>query len=463
MVRVFGHYIPRAMIWLAGLEMALLVSALFLGVWLRFSLAGDAAALAEVRPLGYKAILYAAVMMAAMMTMGLYNRQFRDTRLQAMLRIGASLALGLAIMSVLFYLFPALTIGRGALALVLLLSAALLVASRFMFEHVGNVEGFKRRILVLGTGRRAAVIDRVMRRQADRRGMTIVGYLQLGEELPIVQGEIIGHDRPLPELVEALRVHELVVAVDDRRRNFPMREIVECRLVGVDVVEITSFIERQSGRILLETLYPGWLIYADGFYHGGIRAIWKRLFDITASLGLLAVAWPLMVLAAISVKADSPGPILYRQVRVGEGGRVFRVLKFRSMTTDAERGGAQWAQKNDSRVTRLGGFMRAYRIDELPQLFNVLRGDMSFVGPRPERPEFVSELSGKILYYGERHRVKPGITGWAQINYPYGASERDAEEKLTYDLYYVKNYTMFLDLVILLQTAQAVLWKKGGR
>lgn len=461
MVRVFGHYIPRALVVLVGLELALLAATFYLGVWLRFM--GDPDGLAEVAPLQGKAILYALVVMGCMMTMGLYNRHFRDSTLQVVLRLGGSLVMGLVIMVVLFYMFPGLVIGRGAFALVLLFSGGLLVVSRLLFQHIGTVDGLKRRILVLGTGQRASVIDRVMRRQADRRGMSVVGYLQLGEDLPQVKGRVIAHSEPLPELVRRHRIQEIVVAVDDRRRNFPLREIVECRLIGIDVVDIISFVERQCGRILLENLYPGWLIYSEGFYHGGMRAVWKRLFDLVVSLTMVAVTWPLMLLAAISVIVDSRGPILYRQVRVGENGRAFRVLKFRSMTVDAEKDGAQWAQKNDARVTRFGGFMRQYRIDELPQLFNVLKGEMSFVGPRPERPEFVEELSGKILYYAERHRVKPGITGWAQINYPYGASQRDAEEKLSYDLYYVKNYSIFLDLVILLQTAQAVLWKKGGR
>jgi sugar transferase (PEP-CTERM system associated) len=446
---------------LVGLELALLAATFYLGVWLRFI--GDPTGLAEVEPLQGKAILYALVVMTCMMTMGLYARHSRDGISQVVLRLVISLLLGSVGMVILFYMLPGLAIGRGAFALVLLFSGVALIGSRLLFQHIGTVDGLKRRILVLGTGQKASVIDRLMRRKADRRGMTIVGYVQLSEDPPQVKGQILPHSEPLPDIVRRLRIQEIVVAVDDRRRNFPVREIVECRLLGIDVIDIISFIERQCGRILIEHLNPGWLIYSEGFYLGGMRAAWKRVFDVVVSLTMLAIFWPLMILAAIAVAVDSPGPILYRQVRVGEHGREFKVLKFRSMTVDAEKTGAQWAQKNDSRVTRFGGFMRKYRIDELPQLFNVLKGEMSFVGPRPERPEFVGELSAKILYYAERHRVKPGITGWAQINYPYGASEKDAEEKLSYDLYYVKNYTLFLDLVILMQTAQAVLWKKGGR
>lgn len=466
MVRVFGHFVPRGLLVLIGLEFVLLVSTYHLGVHLRFAFWSDPDGdLAAIQPLQGKAMVFALVMMSAMMTMGLYSRHFRDTASQMVMRILASLALGLVGMVLLFYLMPTvLGIGRAPLAIVMVLTSVFLVALRLLFVHVVSLDGLKRRILVLGTGRQAAAIDRVMRRKSDRRGISIVGYIHLSNEQPLVGGRIIEHSESLLELARRYRVQEIVVAVDNRRENFPIKEIVECRLIGIDVLDILSFIERQCGKILLENLTPSWLIFSEGFQYGMLRAVGKRIFDVTASLALLAVAWPVMLGAAVMVKLyGGRGPVLYRQERVGEHGEPFKVLKFRSMTVDAEKDGAQWAQKNDARVTRVGGFMRKYRVDELPQLFNVLRGEMSFVGPRPERPEFVRDLSSKILYYAERHRVKPGITGWAQICYPYGASEREAAEKLSYDLYYVKNYSLFLDLVILLQTAQAVLWKRGGR
>jgi sugar transferase (PEP-CTERM system associated) len=216
---------------------------------------------------------------------------------------------------------------------------------------------------------------------------------------------------------------------------------------------------------MLDLLQPSWLIFSDGFRYGWLRVITKRMFDIGASGALLFFAWPVMVLAALAIVIESGGrgPIFYRQVRVGENWRLFQLIKFRSRRVDAESNGPQWATKNDSRVTRVGAFMRKTRIDELPQLFNVLKGDMSFVGPRPERPMFVEQLSQNIPFYSERHRVKPGVTGWAQICYPYGASEEDAQQKLQYDLYYVKNYSLFLDLLILLQTAEVILWGRGAR
>lgn len=467
MVRVFGHYVPRALMVLATLELLALILSFYGGVYLRFGVGGDDdTSLRDVEPLFNKAVLYALAILGAMTTMGLYSRHFRDTTSEIMMRVLVSFAMGLLALVLLFYLFPGLFIGRGALALVLLLSTLAIIGIRLIFQHIATIDTLKKRILVLGAGNRAGVIDRVMRRKSDRRGISIVGYISLSDDQPQVGGKIIEHTEPLQEIVRRYRVQELIVAVDDRRRNFPIKEIVDCRLIGVEVSDLLSFIERQCSKVLLDGLNPSWLIFSEGFHHGMLRAVWKRIFDVSTSLLLLAVAWPVMLLVvfAILIEGRGRGPILYRQERVGEHGATFQVLKFRSMTVDAEKSGSpQWAQKNDARITRVGGILRKYRIDELPQLFNVLRGDMSFVGPRPERPEFVRVLSENILYYAERHRVKPGITGWAQICYPYGASEQDAKEKLQYDLYYVKNYSIFLDLVILLQTAQAVFLKKGAR
>ena len=258
-------------------------------------------------------------------------------------------------------------------------------------------------------------------------------------------------------------IDEIVVALDDRRRNFPVHTLIEARLGGIEIIELVDFLERETGKVRLDVLNPSWIIFADGFRRNAWRRISGRTFDVVVSLLLLAVAWPVMLLAVLAIKLEEgPGaPVLYRQVRVGLEGRRFNVLKFRSMRVDAERGQAQWAAKEDPRVTRVGNFMRRTRVDELPQLLNVLVGDMSFVGPRPERPEFVEGLEQRIPYYRERHAVKPGITGWAQLCYPYGSSEEDAAEKLQFDLYYVKNHTLLFDLVIMLQTAEVVLWGKG--
>ena len=233
----------------------------------------------------------------------------------------------------------------------------------------------------------------------------------------------------------------------------------------MDVIDLLGFYEREVGKIKLDVLNPSWLIFSDGFNQSHWFNFEKRVFDVLVSMVLLFLVWPAMLLVALAIKLEEGprAPLIYRQVRVGQHWKLFNVYKFRSMRVDAEKNGAQWAQKNDSRVTRVGEFIRKVRLDELPQIFNVLKGDMSFVGPRPERPEFVTNLTEEIPYYAERHRVKPGITGWAQVCYPYGASQKDSLEKLQYDLYYIKNYTLFLDFVVILQTAHEVLWGKSGR
>jgi sugar transferase (PEP-CTERM system associated) len=261
-------------------------------------------------------------------------------------------------------------------------------------------------------------------------------------------------------------VDEIVVAMDDRRQGFPLHDFIECRLAGIQLLELPSFLERETGKVHLEILNPSWIIFGDGFRISQLQSALERVFDIVVSSLLLVLALPAMALAVVAIWLEDglKAPILYRQKRVGQHSKPFDVIKFRSMRVDAERPGvAQWAVANDPRVTRTGAFMRKTRLDELPQLWNVLSGDMSFVGPRPERPEFVATLQERIPYYRERHAVKPGITGWAQLCYPYGSSEKDALEKLQYDLYYVKNRSLLLDLAILLQTVEVVLWGKGAR
>jgi sugar transferase (PEP-CTERM system associated) len=244
----------------------------------------------------------------------------------------------------------------------------------------------------------------------------------------------------------------------------PIQELLKCKLQGIRVLELSSFFERENGHLQLDSMNASWMILSDGFHQGMLRDTVKRLFDLLVSSAMLVVCLPVMALTALLIKLESPGPVLYRQERVGQGCRSFTILKFRSMCVDAEKDGTpRWARQNDSRVTLTGRFIRRTRIDELPQIFNVFFGDMSFVGPRPERPYFVQDLTQKIPYYGVRHTVKPGITGWAQVRYPYGASEEDAMHKLQYDLYYVKNHSLFLDLMILFQTAQVVLWGRGVR
>jgi len=327
----------------------------------------------------------------------------------------------------------------------------------------------KLRVLVLGAGVKAGSIRRRLRRKVDRRGFRVIGFLPLDSDSVVDVDESVLTSLGGQSLLEFCTNHgidEIVVAADERRGGLPLEALLDCKLYGIDVIDLLGFFEREQGKLPLDIMRPDWLIYSDGFDNGALRDVSKRLFDILASLFILAITWPFMLLAILAIKIEDglKAPVFYGQIRVGHLGLPFEVLKFRSMSVNAEKDGvAQWATKNDSRVTKAGHFMRQTRIDELPQILNVLRGDMSFVGPRPERPHFVSELSETIPYYQERHAVKPGITGWAQVCYPYGASHDDSVQKQEYDLFYIKNHTIFLDMLILCQTAEVVLFGKGAR
>jgi sugar transferase (PEP-CTERM system associated) len=324
----------------------------------------------------------------------------------------------------------------------------------------------KRRILVYGSGNNAARIL-ALRRRNDQRGFKVVGFIaSASEDRMIPEDKLLSRDVPMVTTAADLEIDEIVMAMDDRRQQFPLKDLLDCRLAGIEVIELASFLERETGKVYLDILIPSWMIFGAGFRRDVLRRYTEAAFDLAASFALLLIALPVMAITVLAIKMEEgiSAPVLYGQPRVGYGGRVFRVLKFRSMRVDAEKDGrARWATANDDRVTRVGRFIRKVRIDELPQLFNVLAGRMSFVGPRPERPEFVKELNEKIPYYDVRHAVKPGITGWAQLCYPYGASEQDATEKLQYDLYYVKNHSLVFDILILLQTVEVILFGKGAR
>ncbi|HHM04758.1 MAG TPA: TIGR03013 family PEP-CTERM/XrtA system glycosyltransferase [Gammaproteobacteria bacterium] len=465
MIKLFGHFVPRSFFVLGLVEFCILLGAVYVGVWIRFQ--QFPAAWDDVASLWPQAVVFALGFQLTMVGMGLYQRNLREGLGGMALRITLSGIVAVAVLSLLFFVFPDLLLGRGVFGAAFVAGLVGVVITRLVFFHVIDQETLKRRVLVLGAGRRAAHISERLRRRSDWRDCRLVGYVHIpGEHDEVAPELVIRRDTTLVELAQALKVDEIVVAVQDRRKGFPLHEILDCRMAGIDVVDILTFFERQTGRVMLDLMQPSWLIFSDGFRYGALRVVTKRAFDVGISLLLLAVVWPLMLLAAAAILIESKGkgPVFYGQVRVGENWRLFQVLKFRSMQVDAEADGkARFASKRDPRITRVGGFMRRTRIDELPQLFNVLKGDMSFVGPRPERPVFVEKLAAGIPFYAERHRVKPGITGWAQICFPYADSEEGTAQKLQYDLYYVKNYSLFLDLLILLHTAEVVLWGRGAR
>lgn len=417
-------------------------------------------------PLALRATIVAVVAIVSLIAMGLYQFHQRLSFGEAIVRIMAALVSSCLALAVIFYAFPSVMVPRELAGIAVGYAFILLLIVRYVFVRTVDENIFRRRTLIYGAGKRAASIFD-LRRRADRRGFQIVGRVAAPGDKIVGDMDLIKIDgEAINDLAARLGADEIVVAMDNRRGNFPMRDLLDAKLNGIDVIDLVEFLERESGKIRVDLVYPGWLIFSHGFGKTRGRRVIKRIVDIVVSGTLSLLAGPLMLLIVLAIKHEdgARAPVLYRQRRVGQGGRPFAVLKFRSMVVDAESDGeVVWAAEDDSRNTRVGNILRKFRLDELPQLVNVLRGQMSIVGPRPERPEFVKNLQKKIHYYSERHTVKPGITGWAQINYSYGASDEDAIEKLQYDLYYIKNHTVMLDLLIILQTVEVVLWSKGAR
>ena len=410
-------------------------------------------------------LLVAAFMTLSMAAFGLYQPHIRLSRAELAIRMLIAFAFGGVGLLVLYYVFPSMYLGRGLMAITVPLGFAVVYMVRLAARWMGGGEAYKRRVLVYGAGRNADLINRRMRRRSDRQSFAVVGFVPVpGQDVVVAPGLLVDAGGDLPALVQRLGVQEIVVAPDERRGGLPMEAILACAQRGVSVVNLPMFFEREAGMIKLEVVDPSSLVFSGGFDHSFVRRLSKRAFDLGAALLLLAVGWPAMLLVALAVRMEGGGPVLYRQVRVGESNRCFELVKFRSMRTDAEKDGvAQWASQQDARTTRVGRFIRKTRLDELPQLFNVLAGDMSFVGPRPERPQFVDQFNSEIRYYSVRHSVKPGLTGWAQLRYPYGASAADAQEKLKFDLFYVKNHGLLFDFIILVQTVEVVLFGRGAR
>jgi sugar transferase (PEP-CTERM system associated) len=465
-LRLFGQFVHAPIATLAAVEAAAFVGTLYLAYRIRFGTWYPPAPESARDVLWPCAAVFSGAVVVSLLAFGLYSSRQRARMAGLFVRLIAATAAAAVVTAAAFYLVPSLGIGRGVLGLAALLALGTTLVSRGLFARIANESFFKRRVLVYGVGQRTIAMS-LLRRRADRRGFEIVGFLQPGGEDVCVPAErVLGSEAELLDLCDRYEVHEIVMAMEDRRRGFPLRELLECRIAGIEVTELLTFLERETGRVRIDVLNPSWMIFGEGFRRDPLRLLSARSLDLLASLLTVMVALPVMVLTALAIKLEDGwrAPVFYRQARVGLAGHSFDVLKFRSMRMDAERDGqAQWAQKADSRVTRVGAVIRKLRIDELPQILNVLRGHMSFVGPRPERPQFANELAETIPYYMLRHCVKPGITGWAQLCYPYGSSEEDAFEKLQYDLYYIKNNSLLFDLAILVQTAEVVFMGKGAR
>lgn len=462
MIRLFKHYIPHAVVLLWLLDLVLLVAAGEAAWRLRAEQIGMTPGQIEDRLWPHAG--FTAMMLAAMISVGVYGPDALRSMRYAGARLLVAVSLGIIALSFVDFMLGGGNFWRSTLAYGMVIAIVLLMLNRLVTGGLLGTTAFRRRVLVLGAGPRA----QRLRQLSDRpeSGFAIVGYIAMSEgQAPVVEEAIARtaiHN--LTRFVENLGVSEVVLALEERRNALPLKDLLRIKTAGVHVNEFSSFLERETGRVDLDTVNPSWLIFSDGFSSGrAVSSAAKRLFDVLASSLLLVATAPVIAIFAMLVKLDSKGPAFFRQTRVGLYGQNFQLIKLRSMRTDAEADGAQWASKDDPRVTRIGRFIRKVRVDELPQAWSVLKGEMSFVGPRPERPEFVAELEESLPFYAERHMVKPGITGWAQINYPYGASIEDSRNKLEFDLYYAKNYTPFLDLLILMQTLRVVLWPEGAR
>jgi sugar transferase (PEP-CTERM system associated) len=462
MLRIFRHYVPRSLLFIAILDFGLLLAAVYTSAFLLGANGPDPLRVFLDR--ATEALVFATTLITAMFSVGLYQSPLGQGRSVVVSRIVIAFLIGLLAIAPLYYLAPEVSIGRSDFVISVGFGFAGIVLFRLLHDRVGEFEPVRRRILVLGIGERAAKIQRLEETRGGRR-FECVGYVPLGESgSQIDAGSRILGNRSLAEVAATEGIEEIVVALDERRGSLPVKALLDCKLNGIAITDYSSFWERETCKMDLDALHPSWLIFSDGFVGGSVQMTVKRLFDLAASLAMMVWTLPLLIVAAVAIKLDSAGTIFFRQERVGRNGAPFNLIKFRSMRSDAEKDGVpRWADVNDSRITRVGNLIRKTRIDEIPQILNVLRGEMSLIGPRPERPYFVSKLEEIIPYYGERHRVKPGISGWAQLNYPYGASTEDAKEKFQYDLYYIKNYSLFLDLIVLVQTVRVVLWPVGAR
>ena len=457
MIRIFNHYLSLRVLLLTLLETMVLFQAMVLGFEIRF--------LDESVPLPlFQAGLFTIVMLLMMTGLGMYQAQVEPFR-TTIQRLVVAYGLSLMVMSLIFYLFPDTYVGRGVFAVTSVFAVVGVLAIRVIFFGVTDIGLPKRRVLVLGNGADAEETIRFLHQAGRGRSIQYAGLYPVVPDRDSTEGERRVDHEHLLRTVKELRVSEIVLAVRERRGGvLPLRQLLDCKLKGVKVMDLTSFYERELGVLKVDSLRASWLIFSHGFDQGMVRDVIKRSFDVAASMILLTITFPILLLAMLAIVIESGFPVFYRQERVGQRGVPFTILKLRTMVKDAEQSGApQWARQDDARITTVGRLLRRSRIDELPQLFNVLRGDMSFVGPRPERPFFVRLLLEDIPYYDVRHSVKPGVTGWSQVRYPYGASVEDSLAKLQYDLYYVKNHSLFLDLLILIDTIQVVLLGKGAR
>jgi sugar transferase (PEP-CTERM system associated) len=459
MVKIFNHWFS----WQTIAQMSFDLSFIIVGIVIAFMWIGSGLPVNHTQ-LGLFTVILGACMLLINSWLGFYQRIHNRSVAQSRARAVLSLYLAIPAAYLIFIILPLSDVNHEFAQLSAMSAVFGMLVNRVHASHRTSNGLVNRRILVFGTGAQAIAVSHALMRSDPTA--EIVGYFPSPNEETheVALQSILSRDKTLTDTAVTLRVDEIVVALTERRGgSMPLRELLDCKLHGIRVLDLASHFEQTLGQIRLDSLYAGWLIFGDGFRQGAIRTAVKRLFDIVFAFILIVLALPVMCLTSALIVLENGFPILYRQERVGLSGRLFNVIKFRSMRRDAEKDGKPiWALAQDDRVTKVGKVIRKLRIDELPQLISVLKGDMSLVGPRPERPFFVDQLTREIPFYAVRHSVKPGVTGWAQVRYHYGATVEDSAEKLQYDLYYVKNHSLFLDLVVLFETIGVVLTGKGA-
>ncbi|WP_157264948.1 TIGR03013 family XrtA/PEP-CTERM system glycosyltransferase [Azohydromonas aeria] len=460
MISVYKHHVHQRVLFQVGFDFAVLTAVVFL-----FGMSHGDESAERMSSVAAQGLSLAAFLCVITTASGFYEPVPKRSLGQSCIRALVCMLLVLPLAFLIAHLMPSSVLAPAALPMAALLGTAVVVGHRVYAAHGMRPARLRPRVLILGAGERAASVGRTL--EESEAGAELVGYYPTSNEtgITVPAQQLMSVQEPLAQLVQRLKVNEVIVAPTERRGGgMPMDQLLACRTQGVRVLDMSTHYERALGQLRVDCIEPALLVFGTGFNQGPLRMGIKRLSDLLSSMLLLLVAAPIMLVTAVLIKLESHGPVLYRQERVGLNGRLFNVIKFRSMRTDAEKDGRpRWASAQDDRVTRVGRVIRRLRIDELPQIFNVLLGDMSFIGPRPERPFFVEQLARELPYYGLRHSIKPGVTGWAQVRYPYGATVEDSLQKLQYDLYYVKNHNLLLDLLVLFETVGVVLTGKGAR
>jgi sugar transferase (PEP-CTERM system associated) len=450
----------RLLLLLSG-DVVLSVAALPIGAVIRF---GSFVNIADITDLsGIKIYVFILVLLFSSHLCELFDIEKNAEKKEILVRIGINIVLSFFLLSAIYYLIPGLLIGRGWLAISLACFSLLQFFCHIGYLWCSNIPGLAKRVLVIGTGPLANKIGGLI--LSTNHNHLLSGYFHCsGETVAVPIHHILNNGKGLIETIRDEKAKKIVISLSERRGVFPAKDLLACKLSGIEVVDAPSFYEEINGKLFIENITPSCMIFSDGFRITHFRRLFKRIFDLIFAVIGMGIVMPLIPVIAIFIKIDSRGPVFFKQIRLGKGDKEFILYKFRTMHEDAEsKTGAVWARENDPRITKVGKFLRKSRIDEIPQLFNVLKGEMSFIGPRPERPEMIRKLEEVIPFYSERHTLKPGITGWAQVKHSYGASVEDSLEKLRYDLFYIKHSSLFLDLLIILETIKVVLFGRGGR